>query len=67
MQSDCSVTVFYHTLIKYLKMALTSYCTPQALLGGGHQMDLTKFQHTLWDILTKGDSVKVSYAILHFF
>uniref|UniRef100_A0A671TNN1 Glucosidase 2 subunit beta n=1 Tax=Sparus aurata TaxID=8175 RepID=A0A671TNN1_SPAAU len=31
-----------------------------ALLGGGHQMDLTKFQHTLWDILTKGDSVKVS-------
>ncbi|XP_074479514.1 glucosidase 2 subunit beta-like isoform X2 [Sebastes fasciatus] len=30
-----------------------------ALLGGGHQMDLTKFQHTLWDILTKGDSVKI--------
>ncbi|KAA8582471.1 hypothetical protein FQN60_006142, partial [Etheostoma spectabile] len=28
-----------------------------ALLGGGHQMDLTKFQYTLWDILTKGDSV----------
>ncbi|XP_035849958.1 glucosidase 2 subunit beta-like isoform X3 [Sander lucioperca] len=30
-----------------------------ALLGGGHQMDLTKFQYTLWDILTKGDSVKI--------
>ncbi|XP_036969094.1 glucosidase 2 subunit beta-like isoform X1 [Acanthopagrus latus] len=30
-----------------------------ALLGGGNQMDLTKFQHTLWDILTKGDSVKI--------
>lgn len=48
-------------------MALSSYCTPpQALLGGGHQMDLTKFQHTLWDILIKGDSVKVSSAALHF-
>uniref|UniRef100_A0A8C2X2I7 Glucosidase 2 subunit beta n=1 Tax=Cyclopterus lumpus TaxID=8103 RepID=A0A8C2X2I7_CYCLU len=33
-----------------------------ALLGGGDQMDLTKFQHTLWDILTKGDSVKVNYG-----
>ncbi|XP_058479601.1 glucosidase 2 subunit beta-like [Solea solea] len=30
-----------------------------ALLGGAHQMDLTKFRHTLWDILTKGDSVKI--------
>ncbi|XP_039678922.1 glucosidase 2 subunit beta-like isoform X5 [Perca fluviatilis] len=30
-----------------------------ALLGGGHQMDLTKFQYTLWDILTKGDHVKI--------
>ncbi|XP_039996478.1 glucosidase 2 subunit beta-like isoform X2 [Xiphias gladius] len=30
-----------------------------ALLGGGHQMELTKFRHTLWDILTKGDSVKI--------
>lgn len=30
-----------------------------ALLGGGHQMDLTKFRHTLWDILTRGDSVKI--------
>ncbi|XP_034413114.1 glucosidase 2 subunit beta-like [Cyclopterus lumpus] len=33
-----------------------------ALLGGGDQMDLTKFQHTLWDILTKGDSVKIKDA-----
>ncbi|GLD53704.1 glucosidase 2 subunit beta, partial [Lates japonicus] len=24
-----------------------------ALLGGGRQMDLTKFRHTLWDILTR--------------
>uniref|UniRef100_A0A3B4XYS2 Glucosidase 2 subunit beta n=1 Tax=Seriola lalandi dorsalis TaxID=1841481 RepID=A0A3B4XYS2_SERLL len=30
-----------------------------ALLGGGHQIDLTKFQHTLWDTLTKGDGVKM--------
>uniref|UniRef100_A0A8D0CU54 Glucosidase 2 subunit beta n=1 Tax=Sander lucioperca TaxID=283035 RepID=A0A8D0CU54_SANLU len=30
-----------------------------ALLGGGHQMDLTKFQYTLWDILTKGDTVEM--------
>uniref|UniRef100_A0A8C4E4M9 Glucosidase 2 subunit beta n=1 Tax=Dicentrarchus labrax TaxID=13489 RepID=A0A8C4E4M9_DICLA len=37
-----------------------------ALLGGGHQMDLTKFQHTLWDILIKGDSVKVSTIMLYF-
>uniref|UniRef100_A0A3B4U897 Glucosidase 2 subunit beta n=1 Tax=Seriola dumerili TaxID=41447 RepID=A0A3B4U897_SERDU len=37
-----------------------------ALLGGGHQIDLTKFQHTLWDTLTKGDGVKVSSIILHF-
>ncbi|KAM6895169.1 glucosidase 2 subunit beta-like isoform 1-T1 [Lycodopsis pacificus] len=29
-----------------------------ALLGGGDRMDVTKFQHTLWDVLTKGDSVK---------
>ncbi|XP_047462039.1 glucosidase 2 subunit beta-like isoform X2 [Mugil cephalus] len=29
------------------------------LLGGGHQMDLTKFRYTLWDILTRGDSVKI--------
>uniref|UniRef100_A0AAQ4Q8I5 Glucosidase 2 subunit beta n=1 Tax=Gasterosteus aculeatus aculeatus TaxID=481459 RepID=A0AAQ4Q8I5_GASAC len=31
-----------------------------ALLGGDHQMDLTTFQHTLWDILTNGGRVKVS-------
>uniref|UniRef100_A0A3Q3IVA3 Glucosidase 2 subunit beta n=1 Tax=Monopterus albus TaxID=43700 RepID=A0A3Q3IVA3_MONAL len=31
-----------------------------ALLAGGHQMDLTKFRHTLWEILTRGDSVKVT-------
>ncbi|KAL6118629.1 uncharacterized protein ACO6RY_03400 [Pungitius sinensis] len=30
-----------------------------ALLGGDHQTDLTKFQHTLWDILTNGDHVKI--------
>ncbi|KAM6909334.1 glucosidase 2 subunit beta-like isoform 2-T2 [Xenentodon cancila] len=30
-----------------------------ALLGGGHQIDLIKFQHTLWDILVRGDSVKI--------
>nr|XP_020467096.1 glucosidase 2 subunit beta-like [Monopterus albus] len=30
-----------------------------ALLAGGHQMDLTKFRHTLWEILTRGDSVKI--------
>ncbi|XP_030018548.1 glucosidase 2 subunit beta-like isoform X2 [Sphaeramia orbicularis] len=29
------------------------------LLGGGHRMDLTMFQHTLWDILTTGNSVKI--------
>lgn len=29
------------------------------LLGGGHRMDLTMFQHTLWDILTAGNSVKI--------
>lgn len=32
---------------------------PQALLGGGHRMDLAGFQSTLWDTLTKGDTVKV--------
>ncbi|XP_077962358.1 glucosidase 2 subunit beta isoform X5 [Gasterosteus aculeatus] len=30
-----------------------------ALLGGDHQMDLTTFQHTLWDILTNGGRVKI--------
>ncbi|XP_071758762.1 glucosidase 2 subunit beta-like isoform X1 [Centroberyx gerrardi] len=30
-----------------------------ALLGGGHQMDLSMFQHTLWDSLRAGDSVKI--------
>uniref|UniRef100_A0A3P8UR48 Glucosidase 2 subunit beta n=1 Tax=Cynoglossus semilaevis TaxID=244447 RepID=A0A3P8UR48_CYNSE len=30
-----------------------------ALLGGGRQMDLTMFRHTLWDTLTKGDNVKI--------
>ncbi|KAM9717326.1 glucosidase 2 subunit beta-like [Menidia menidia] len=30
-----------------------------ALLGGGHQMDLTEFQHSLFDTLTRGDSVKI--------
>lgn len=55
----CLVTVF---VILWLKN--DSYLLPpQALLGGGHQMDLTKFQYTLWDILTKGDSVKVSSII----
>uniref|UniRef100_A0A3P8UCS4 Glucosidase 2 subunit beta n=1 Tax=Amphiprion percula TaxID=161767 RepID=A0A3P8UCS4_AMPPE len=29
------------------------------LLGGGHQIDLTKFRRTLWDVLTRGDSVKI--------
>ncbi|XP_068164885.1 glucosidase 2 subunit beta-like isoform X1 [Antennarius striatus] len=29
------------------------------LLGGGLQMDLIKFQHTLWDILIKGDTFKI--------
>ncbi|XP_069579890.1 glucosidase 2 subunit beta-like isoform X2 [Brachyistius frenatus] len=29
------------------------------LLGGSHQMDFTKFRHALWDILTRGDSVKI--------
>ncbi|XP_017269892.1 glucosidase 2 subunit beta [Kryptolebias marmoratus] len=29
------------------------------LLGGGREMDLTKFRHTLWDILTRGDNVKI--------
>ncbi|KAM6895171.1 glucosidase 2 subunit beta-like isoform 3-T3 [Lycodopsis pacificus] len=33
-----------------------------ALLGGGDRMDVTKFQHTLWDVLTKGDSVKIRDA-----
>ncbi|XP_034532759.1 glucosidase 2 subunit beta-like isoform X2 [Notolabrus celidotus] len=33
-----------------------------ALLGGGRQMDLAEFQHTLWDILTRGDSVKIKDA-----
>lgn len=27
-------------------------------------MDLAEFQHTLWDVLTKGDSVKVSSIVL---
>ncbi|XP_055370592.1 glucosidase 2 subunit beta-like isoform X2 [Betta splendens] len=30
-----------------------------ALLGGGQRMDLIKFQHTLWEVLTKGDNVKI--------
>ncbi|KAM3857748.1 glucosidase 2 subunit beta-like [Diretmus argenteus] len=30
-----------------------------ALLGGGHQMDLSMFQHTLWNSLRTGDSVKI--------
>lgn len=29
------------------------------LLGGGRRMDLAEFQHTLWDVLTRGDSVKI--------
>lgn len=29
-------------------------------------MDLTKFRHTLWDVLTRGDSVKVRSVILNF-
>ncbi|KAM9424121.1 glucosidase 2 subunit beta-like [Pholidichthys leucotaenia] len=33
-----------------------------ALLGGGHQMDLAKFQNTLWESLTRGDSVKIKDA-----
>lgn len=45
-------------------MALASY--PQALLEGGHQMDLSKFRHMLWDILSKGDSVKVSSVLRYF-
>uniref|UniRef100_A0A3Q1AGE7 Glucosidase 2 subunit beta n=1 Tax=Amphiprion ocellaris TaxID=80972 RepID=A0A3Q1AGE7_AMPOC len=36
------------------------------LLGGGHQIDLTKFRRTLWDVLTRGDSVKVRSISLHF-
>lgn len=47
-------------------MVLTGTLIAQALLGGGRHVDLNKFQHTLWDILTKGDSVKVSCIILHF-
>ncbi|CAB1423858.1 unnamed protein product, partial [Pleuronectes platessa] len=31
----------------------------EALLGGDFHMDVAEFQHTLWDILTKGDSVKI--------
>ncbi|XP_060921982.1 glucosidase 2 subunit beta-like isoform X1 [Limanda limanda] len=31
----------------------------EGLLGGDFHMDLAEFQHTLWDILTKGDSVKI--------
>ncbi|XP_072232818.1 glucosidase 2 subunit beta-like isoform X1 [Leuresthes tenuis] len=30
-----------------------------ALLGGDHQMDLTRFRHTLFDVLTRGDRVKI--------
>ncbi|XP_056156634.1 glucosidase 2 subunit beta-like isoform X2 [Lampris incognitus] len=30
-----------------------------ALLGGGHQMDLTMFQHMLWNNLRSGDSIKI--------
>ncbi|XP_026155084.1 glucosidase 2 subunit beta-like isoform X2 [Mastacembelus armatus] len=33
-----------------------------ALLGGYHQMDLTEFRHTLWDILTRGDSIKIKHS-----
>ncbi|XP_037550961.1 glucosidase 2 subunit beta [Nematolebias whitei] len=29
------------------------------LLGGGRDMDLAKFRDTLWDILTRGDNVKI--------
>lgn len=31
----------------------------QALLGGGHQIDLAVFQKTLWDTLTQGDRLMV--------
>ncbi|XP_028330445.1 glucosidase 2 subunit beta-like isoform X2 [Gouania willdenowi] len=31
----------------------------QGLLGEGRQMDLAMFQHTLWDVLTRGDSIKI--------
>ncbi|KAL4006711.1 glucosidase 2 subunit beta-like [Oreochromis aureus] len=30
-----------------------------ALLDRGHRMDLSKFQSTLWDVLTRGDTVKI--------
>nr|XP_015802457.2 glucosidase 2 subunit beta isoform X1 [Nothobranchius furzeri] len=29
------------------------------LMGGGREMDLTKFQHTLWDTLTRADNVMI--------
>ncbi|XP_016532115.1 glucosidase 2 subunit beta-like isoform X2 [Poecilia formosa] len=32
------------------------------LLGGGHQMDLSKFQNTLWDVLIRGDGYKIKDA-----
>ncbi|XP_043954097.1 glucosidase 2 subunit beta-like isoform X2 [Gambusia affinis] len=32
------------------------------LLGGGHQMDLSKFQNTLWDVLIRGDDYKIKDA-----
>uniref|UniRef100_A0A3Q0RY62 Glucosidase 2 subunit beta n=1 Tax=Amphilophus citrinellus TaxID=61819 RepID=A0A3Q0RY62_AMPCI len=34
-----------------------------ALLDRGHRMDLTKFQRTLWDVLTRGDTVKVRFHL----
>uniref|UniRef100_A0A3Q3WTJ6 Glucosidase 2 subunit beta n=1 Tax=Mola mola TaxID=94237 RepID=A0A3Q3WTJ6_MOLML len=37
-----------------------------ALLAGDHQMDLKKFHHTLWEILSKGDSIKVGSLILYY-
>ncbi|XP_008289066.1 glucosidase 2 subunit beta-like, partial [Stegastes partitus] len=32
------------------------------LLGGGRQIDLAEFRRTLWDVLTRGDSVKIKDA-----
>ena len=57
----CSLAML---ILLWFERSLTLF--PQALLGGDFHMDLAEFQHTLWDILTKGDSVKVRYIILHF-
>lgn len=35
------------------------------VVGGGLQMDLGRFYHTLWEVLSRGDNFKVSAAILY--